>query len=671
MNVGSIKRRLKKTYLYQHVKSLRDYETVYSRQHGTSRFSVNALKKIHVIYQKENTVKEKLNQIKKAQNKINIDITVKEGFVYFIDENVILYSANRVIDNLPPDYSVFLDHSLQALMQDENKNDVTTANRYLLEIIEEYINAICKCVNECDYLDEAIKERIIQRFNAIKYQRAESLEEALQRVLFLNQLFWQTGHKLVGLGRLDKLLNRFPVENDSEILIENFVKVLHYYYNYKSSAMLGDTGQVIILGGKEEDGSYFSNEYTELFLKAITKVRLPDPKILLRLSTNTPDRILQLAVDCLATGCGSPLLSNDERVIPAISAFGYNRSDAYNYVVSACWEPLPFGRALEQNNLFNIEFGKVFVETLTDAQFENCTSMEEILQNYSHFLKKHLSELTCRMDSLSWEVDPLLTLTTPCCWESGKDISLGGAVNNNYGLLSVGLASAVDSLLNIKKFVFEQKKYSLSEVKNNLQSNYSLNKEMRGIFDKREDGFGTDADEVIALTNYIINIVKVELNAYRNCFGGKVKFGLSSPSYVHCGQSVAATADGRLATEPFATHISRSKGDGITEIINFAGRLDYLGASSNGNVVDIFVPPLFVNQYKEQFILFLKNAIKVGFFQMQFNILTYQQLLDAKAHPDQYPDLIVRVWGFSAYFKDIPEEFQNVLIERARACEQR
>ena len=70
-----------------------------------------------------------------------------------------------------------------------------------------------------------------------------------------------------------------------------------------------------------------------------------------------------------------------------------------------------------------------------------------------------------------------------------------------------------------------------------------------------------------------------------------------------------------------------------------------------------------------KFVIYMKGGIKEGIFQLQMNVLSYAQLMDAKAHPEKYPNLIVRVWGFSAYFNDLPEEYKDNLIRRAKKME--
>ena len=103
--------------------------------------------------------------------------------------------------------------------------------------------------------------------------------------------------------------------------------------------------------------------------------------------------------------------------------------------------------------------------------------------------------------------------------------------------------------------------------------------------------------------------------------------------------------------------------------MNFAGKLDYCGHAFNGNVVDFFTPSGLIDNNTEKFVLFMKSAIRTGFFQMQMNIIDSATLIDAKEHPEKYPGLIVRVWGFSAYFNDLPEEYKNLLIVRAIEAE--
>jgi formate C-acetyltransferase len=209
----------------------------------------------------------------------------------------------------------------------------------------------------------------------------------------------------------------------------------------------------------------------------------------------------------------------------------------------------------------------------------------------------------------------------------------------------------------------------MSNLAEMMLTNFEGKEAYSQVFSDSDMTFGRDDEFVIGLTNEISDFVLKNLEGYRNSFGGKIKFGLSSPAYVDKGKRTPATFDGRKNGEPFSTHISNQKGVAYTEIMHFAARLDYKGLKSNGNVVDIIVHPTLLKNDLIKFVEFLLRSIKLGFFQVQFNVVSYQQLIDAKANPNKYKGLIVRVWGFSAYFNDLPENFKDNLIARAREIE--
>lgn len=549
-------------------------------------------------------------------------------FFYSIDHSVVVKTKDVIVDNMPVDYSYVINKNL------ENSS------------IENTIKAYVKKIND----------------PRVSLEKPTDLKSALQAILFWNSLLWQTGHTLVGLGRLDKVLGVYEVPENAESLICDFLKTLHSEYTFKSASLKGDTGQLIILGGVDSENGYFCNEYTRLFIKCLKKVHLPDPKILLRCSAAMPTDLLELSMECNATGIGSPLFSNDDTIIPYLIDFGYDREDAYNYGVSACWEPLSIGNSLEQNNLANIEYGKCAHAMIMDDRFVQCADMKAVAALYVKKLQEDCQSIICGLDSIQWQKDPLLSFMMGL----NQDISEGGAKYNDYGILSIGMSAAVNSLLNINKYVFEEKRCSLEKIKNTVKENY---KDGIEPFDRNENGYGTDSPEAIELTNYLIKQTENNFKSYRNMLGGKVKFGLSSPSYLDLGKNCGATLDGRKANEPFQTHISRDKGEPLTEIMNFESKLQFSGVSSNANVLDVMIPASLIKDNISKFAIYMKGGIKEGIFQLQMNVLSYAQLVDAKAHPENYPNLIVRVWGFSAYFNDLPEEYKDNLIRRAKEME--
>ena len=181
--------------------------------------------------------------------------------------------------------------------------------------------------------------------------------------------------------------------------------------------------------------------------------------------------------------------------------------------------------------------------------------------------------------------------------------------------------------------------------------------------------FGNDNKEVVDLTNKLMTMATNYLIEYNSLSDIKVKIGYSSPSYLVEGKLTGSSLDGRQKCESFNVHISTSKPLSYTELINFACQLNYSQPCINGNVIDFSTTPQIINEQREKFESLIKTAIEMGFYQMQINVVSYKQLIEAKNNPKLFPNLIVRVWGFSSYFNDLSDEYKDLLIERAKMYE--
>ncbi|WP_270650318.1 pyruvate formate lyase family protein, partial [Megamonas funiformis] len=612
------------------------------------------------------------NQYVDLFSKINIELDSNSRFQMWLNLECYFVNLNTLADNMSVDYSIILNNSINSLIKKyEYKNNSIGQEYYkLLKGINLYLDRIINKIEielKNSKKNEFYLSRSLELFKNMKDKKAETVEDVFQRIIFWSSIFWQSQHRLMGLGRMDKLLNNINFEGSDEelkVLIKDFYKIMHKYYLFKSNELIGDTGQIIILGGLENNNSYFCNKYTYVFIEALKEQPLPDPKILLRVAKSMPDDLLELALKCIATGVGSPLLSNDEIVVESLKELTEDEKDAFNYVTSACWEPLIYGKSMDKNNLSCINYAQPIVDMYKDKEFFKCTRFEDILNLYLKYLNVQLDDIKNRLNKIRWEKDPLISMFFSSCIDNDKDISEGGGSYNNYGILSVGLANAIDSLCIIRDLLSLGIEYQLED----LISNKNIaNKEIEKI--KRNKYFAKDDDNIVKLVKEILDFTNLNLKKYCNKFGGKIKWGLSSPGYIDVGKITEATFDGRDGGEPLSVHISSIDSIPYTEIINFSSKIHYKGIRSNGNVVDLFISPNWINDNFEKFFLFIKASIDVGFFQMQMNVVSSKQLIEAQLNPLKYPNLIVRVWGFSALFNDLPKEYQDLLIKRAKCCE--
>lgn len=237
------------------------------------------------------------------------------------------------------------------------------------------------------------------------------------------------------------------------------------------------------------------------------------------------------------------------------------------------------------------------------------------------------------------------------------------------GAQLLGFPNLVNSLLNIKEYVYEKHLVTWDDCRKIIADNYEGHEDLLRLFRSgSEDKFGKAVPEIVSLSNDIISSLSEELKSI-TANGNPIKFGLSSPNYITQSKEFPATLDGRKAGEPFAVHISPvSSSIDICEVMRFAGMMDYPSNCLNGNVVDFILPPSYQRQ-PQKFASMLMDAFSNGMFQLQLNVLDKKTLIDAKQHPEKYPTLVVRVWGFSAYFNDLPEEYKDNLIARAELYE--
>ena len=633
-------------------------------------------------------------QIKNLFRKVEIEIP-KEGFIYFLDELKNLNFDGRVINGISPDYSKVLHSSVyeynelyfhpkagrgfaRDLSSDFIKNQLDT-----LDGIELLIYRIIKKLRNSNHKE---RTKYVRYFENMIDNEAEHFEEALQRILFYNQLLWQTGHSSISLGRLDKILedyyfddlnSGFITQKEVYETIKSFLKTLHSYQWYKSEAFMGDTGQVIVLGGKYDDEYgeyYFYNDLTYMFIRAIKELKLSEPKVLLRVSKETPRDLIDLALETISNGISNILFSNDEVIIDNMVEFGYDKEDAENYVVSTFCEPSTVGNGLEQNNMACISFLKPlneFFDTETKQVLDMLENYDELLNSYKYYLKKEVEYLLKTLDDVEWNEDPLLSLFIDDCNDKQLDISKGGAKYNHYGIATIALENTVNSLYNVKKLVFEDKKYTLNDLNKIRKNNYKKDKyqDIYNTLKNMRPCFGMDDEEILKITNDIILILEECLKDYENEFGGKVKFGLTSPSYVVSDDEISASFDGRKEGNPFNPYISFDYDKDFTEILRFASKISLNRCKFNGNVIDIMLAPDFIKDHLDEITDFIFSSIKLGFFQMQFNLVSSKTLIEAREDPEIHPKLIVKLWGFSTYFNDLPKEYQDLLINRALKSE--
>ncbi|MCP4137434.1 MAG: formate acetyltransferase, partial [bacterium] len=261
---------------------------------------------------------------------------------------------------------------------------------------------------------------------------------------------------------------------------------------------------------------------------------------------------------------------------------------------------------------------------------------------------------------------PLLSAFFKGPMDSGNDLIFGGALYNASGATHIGFADTVDSLNAIEQAVFVEKICGFDELKKSLESDFNRHEKLHTYLINRTPKYGSGDPASEGNARALVEFLYKEYQGYTNYRGGKYR-----PAYWtmtnHAGQGKMAGAlpSGRRAGKVFASGITPASqaADDLASCLKSVARLDsqYI---PGGLALNLKYPSINGEEDLKRFSNAIEAYFRYGGLQVQFNIMSYDMLIDAKNNPDKYPDLLVRVSGYSAYFKDLNEEMKNEIITR-------
>lgn len=545
--------------------------------------------------------------------------------------------------------------------------------------------------NEKD--EECIKNLTLIRDTAkrIPWNAPETLYEALATLAFLRVAMGSLeGAGPNTFGRVDKDLISFyrsDIENGvltqekAYELICQFLLIWDCHYDHDvimSGYADHELENTYTLGGCDDDGMPLYNEITELFLRVTREKKIIFPKIKCRFSEKSPKEYLDEINKSIVKGTSTVLLQNDNATIAALLRAGRPVEEARDYMISGCWGMACNQEKYDQGSYLNLlKPFEYSVHNLTEKmektglwveQLEGSESFEEIyqktLRNCERVLDAKLN-VTRKGGRIFHEVTrlPIFSSTLENCLENHKDYTMRGAKYNDDYQLCFGLPNIVDSLLAIKTLVYDEKKYTLSEILTAVRSNWEGYDEMRNEA-MRCPGWGDGSEISCELANRFNNDLFSVCQKKVGSYGGKVHMGhLTYTELRWWGEKTDALPDGRKKGEYFAQGLTPSRLKRIpcvNDVINSLARLDPSTMAGN-SVVNIILPG---NISLDRCEAFLRAAAATAVQSIQLNCTSKEELLDAQKHPEKYPNLIVRVCGFSAKFTSLSPEWQEEVISR-------
>lgn len=444
----------------------------------------------------------------------------------------------------------------------------------------------------------------------------------------------------------------------------------------------------LCIGGSDENWNDFSNVLTYDVLETARKFKYDTPNLTLRVHRNTPEALWRSAAATIATGIGMPVLYNDECVCPALEDLGITPADAHNYCMNGCNQIDIFGKShmgLEDGEvslakcleltLFNGKCGltgeKLGIETGDPATFPDFKTFWKAYKKQVEYITDCTIDMANRAQRIYAEKapNPLRSILIQGCVENGRDFKHGGPIYNHGQVLTEGLADTVDSLAAIRHFIYDEKKYTMSQLLAALQADFVGYEKLHRNFSSYLK-FGNDEPEVDELCAEVVKHYYSYLSTKRTWRGGIYGGGLSTfRRAADYGGSLGALPNGKRRD---STLLADSAGavpgcdkNGPTALLNSVSRQPQRLAKS-GHVLNLkFTKDLFSTEVGQQgFIALAKTYFEKGGQQLSVSVVSTEELKNAKLHPELYPNLIVRVGGYSDYFTRLPEDLQDNIITR-------
>ncbi len=477
------------------------------------------------------------------------------------------------------------------------------------------------------------------------------------------------------LGRFDQYMYPFynmsknqgvPAEEIFEQLEEFFIS-LNLDTDLYPGIQQGDNGQSIVLGGFDKDGNSMYNELSKMCMKASLELHLIDPKINLRVGKNTPDELYEFATLLTKTGLGFPQYCNDDVVIPGLVKLGYDYKDALDYTVAACWEFIIPNCGADVPNVDSIDFPRIVNNAITENLIK-CESFDNLIKISEEYIADECKRIIKKTKKTTRVENHLLSIYTDGCIETLSDLFDGGAKYCNFGCHGTGIATAADSLSAVKEVIFVNKSITKQELLDVLANNFENAAKIRNLL-RNAAKMGNNDDFADDIADKITSAFVNNLNNKATGYGGVWRAGTgSAANYITQSKYCPATADGRKAFEPYPSSYSPSldvKTTGLLSTIQSFTKYDFTNIINGGPLtIEIHDSVLKNDIGIKKTAMLVKEYINLGGHQLQLNSINRDTLLDAQRHPEKYPHLIVRVWGWSGYFNELDVEYQNHIIRR-------
>ncbi len=445
--------------------------------------------------------------------------------------------------------------------------------------------------------------------------------------------------------------------------------------------------QNIVVGGLTPEGEDGTNPLTYLLLESYRRNKMTNPLTTLRLHRDSPEELVRYTCEVLREGGGMPALFNDEQLIPALERIGIPTPDARDYTNDGCWEVIIPGRTdfrfQRLSMMLCLEWALNRGVTRVDGQRIGLdTGDPRAFSRWEDVWSAFLAQMDAMVGRLAQRVAetanerysiapvPLLSALIEGSIASRRDMTNGGAKYRTFGMLAESAAYTIDSLVAIKKVIFEDKAATMADLCDALDANYEGYGPLQAKL-LAAPKYGNDDPYADAVGQMMIDAFVEAVSRHAAKYEAIIKYpaGVGTFSwYIGIGEGLGASPDGRLAHQPVSSNFSPALGrdrNGLPGAILSYAAMHHANLPAGGPL------DLRLNRHLVQgeegigrMAALLRSFVETGGNMMTLTVVDTEELRAAQREPDKYRSLRVRMGGWCAYFTMLSREQQDHHIHR-------
>lgn len=518
--------------------------------------------------------------------------------------------------------------------------------------------------------NEELKSSLLEMIEVNKWVKnnpPRTLREACQWIIWFH-LASRTYNRDGAGGQIDSLLQPYYEKDIAEKRITDDEAI------YYLACFLINDPIYWQLGGPDKEGKDQTSKISFLILEAADKINT-SLNITIRVYDGLNKNLLKKAIEYLIKNKnGWPRFSGDKALVEGFMKNGYTAELARQRIAVGCnWMSLP-GMEYTLNDLVKINMAKVFEVAFNEmCENKNIYSTDLLWTLFTKHLRIAVNAAAEGIrHHLKYqkynEPELLLNLLSHGPIEKCKDISDGGAMYYNLAIDGAGLAIVADSFAALEQRIEKEKRFNWQTIIHAIKTNYNCkNGEIIRNTLKNSDHYGYEESLgekwALLIRDEFVTDVKNESSEDRTFIPGFFSWA----NTVEFGEKVEATPNGRKAKAPIAHGANPVPGftaDGASLALAKAIAKIQPGYGNTAPMQWELDPAFAKNNNVEIIEAIIKTHFELGGTLINVNIINKETLLAAHKDPQAYPDLIVRVTGFTAYFCMLSPKFRQIVVDR-------